>query len=383
MRIRKNLFLAILILSTFCVRAEVQWEAHVDCGSLFPSFIISMATFNLEKVKASPNYIGEPLGQVGCTVTSPQDDCPFTVEISSPKFIRHSLIEGRLPKAGEKYNIYPKLDYDYDALYSVIEPEPETISVKLTLAGEEVGTQQKTVEVRSIQDCLFAFKHDNGKITPYEFEFAAYVNENHPLIDRILKRALDLKLVNQFDGYQEGAAGVYEQAFAVWNVLQRQGIKYSSITTPSVESEKVFSQHVRSLEDSIANTQANCVDGSVMFASVFRKIGLKTFLVVIPGHCFMGIVQDEAAKKVLIIETTLIGSVDLKKLSLDRGINSLASGRKNNLSWTSFQQATQYGAKEFQEAILKIQSHTPGYYLIDIDKCRSLGIQPLKSKEIK
>ncbi len=383
MRLQSNLCLAFLICFVFSVKAEVQWQAHVDCGSLFPSFIISMATFDLEKIKRPTNYIGEIFGQVGCTVTSPQDDCPFTVEVSSPKFIRTSSIQGRLPKAGETYHIYPKLDYDYDALYSVIEPVPETISIKLTLAGEEVGTEQKTVDVRSVQDCLFAFKHDNGIITPYEFEFAAYVNENNPLIDKILKRALDLKLVNQFDGYQEGAAGVYEQAFAVWNVLQRQGIKYSSITTPSVESQKVFSQHVRSLEDSIANTQANCVDGSVMFASIFRKIGLKTFLVVIPGHCFMGIVQDETAKKVLIIETTIIGNVDLKPRSLDQGINSLMAGRKNNLSRTNFEQATQIGAKEFQAAILKMQSHTPGYYLIDIDKCRSLGIQPLKSKEVK
>jgi hypothetical protein len=373
----------LFFISSLFVRAEIEWQAHVDCGSLFPSFIISTATVNLEKVKAPPNYIGEPLGQVGCTVTSPRDDCPFTVEVSSPKFIRQSSIEGRLPKAGEKYNIYPKLDYDYDALYSVIEPVPETISVKLKLAGEEVGTQKKTVEVRSVQDCLFAFKHDDGKIAPYEFEFAAYVNENNPLIDRILKRALDLKLVNNFDGYQSGATGVYEQAFAVWNVLQRQGIKYSSITTPSVESEKVFSQHVRSLEDSVANTQANCVDGSVLFASIFRKIGLKTFLVIIPGHCFMDVVEDEAAKKVLVIETTMIGNVDLKQLSLERGINALASGRKNNSSRTSFEQATQYGAKEFQEALLKIKNRTPGYYLIDIDKCRKLGIQPLKSKLIR
>jgi len=383
MRIRANAYLAFLMFSAFCVHAEVQWCAEVDCGSLFPSFIISTATLHLEKAKRPAYYFGDLNGQVGCTVISPQDDCPFTLEVSSPKFIRKSLIEGHLPKAGEKYKIYPEIDYDYDALYSVIEPVPETISVKLALAGNEVGTQKKTVEVRSIQDCLFAIKADDGKTKPYDFNFAAYVNENHPLIDRILKRALDLKLVNSFDGYQGGAADVYEQAFAVWNVLQRQGIKYSSITTPSAESEKVFAQHVRSLEDSVATTQANCVDGSVLFASVFRKIGLKTFLVIIPGHCFMGIVQDEPTKKVLIIETTLIGSADLKQLSLDRGINSLKSGRKNNLSRTSFEQATQLGAKEFQEALPKIKSRTFGYYLIDIDKCRSFGIQPLKSKAMK
>ena len=209
-----------------------------------------------------------------------------------------------------------------------------------------------------------------------------YVNENHPLVHKILKKALDLKLVDRFVGYQSSEAEVYKQVFAIWNVLQRQGIKYSSITTPSAASQRVFSQHVRSLEDSIANTQANCVDGSVMFASIFRKIGLKTFLVHIPGHCYMGVMLDED-KEASIIETTMIGTVDLKEHTLERGINAAMSGRKNNASLTSFEAATQTGAKEFQEALPKIKSHAPEYRLIDIEACRALGIQPLRSKAVR
>jgi hypothetical protein len=79
---------------------------------------------------------------------------------------------------------------------------------------------------------------------------------------------------------------VMMQVFAIWNVLQRKGIKYSDIssTTPS---KFVVSQTVRFLDQSIDATQANCVDGSVLMASILQKIGINSHLVMVPGHCFL------------------------------------------------------------------------------------------------
>jgi hypothetical protein len=76
MRIRAYFCFTFLMVFAFFVKAEVQWQAEVDCGSLFPSFIISTATLNLEKAKRPSYYFGDLNGQVGCTVISPQDDYP-------------------------------------------------------------------------------------------------------------------------------------------------------------------------------------------------------------------------------------------------------------------------------------------------------------------
>ena len=97
----------------------------------------------------------------------------------------------------------------------------------------------------------------------------------------------------------------------------------------------------------------------------------------------MDVVEDEATAKNIVIETTMIGNVDLKQLSLERDINTLASGRKNNSSRTSFEQRNSIRSKRVIGALLKIKNRTPGYYLIDIDKCHNCGIQPLKSKLIR
>jgi hypothetical protein len=83
-------------------------------------------------------------------------------------------------------------------------------------------------------------------------------------------------------GYQGSEDDVLNQVFAIWNVFQRRGIKYSSITTTSSTSKKVASQYVRTFSDILNAKQANCVEGSILFASVLRKIGMAPFLVLLP-----------------------------------------------------------------------------------------------------
>ena len=143
MKARALILFSLIVLLAFFARAEVEWSAKVDFEALFPSYIISTATIQQPKANTDVAYLRDKNGQVGCEVISPEDDCLFKVEISSSKFIKISILEGRLPKAGRKYRIYPSLEYDFDALYKVIEPVPETVSVRLELAGKSVGIKKK------------------------------------------------------------------------------------------------------------------------------------------------------------------------------------------------------------------------------------------------
>ena len=50
--------------------------------------------------------------------------------------------------------------------------------------------------------------------------FAAYVNEENPMIDQLLREALNTRIVNRFLGYQSTAKGaVDKQVYALWNIL--------------------------------------------------------------------------------------------------------------------------------------------------------------------
>ena len=59
---------------------------------------------------------------------------------------------------------------------------------------------------------------------------------------------------------------------------------------------RVFSQRVRFLAETWDDRSANCVDGSVLIASVLQRIGLRSFLVLVPGHAFVGFYTDADAQ---------------------------------------------------------------------------------------
>src|SRR6202011_1600156 len=125
-----------------------------------------------------------------------------------------------------------------------------------------------------------------------------------------------------FDGYQAGdPSDVVKQVFAIWTAIQKHGIKYSSVTEVPGGSALVNSQFVRFLDQSVKNTQANCVDGSVLFASLLRKVGINPFLVAVPGHMYIGFYlnnsEDDEDREYVGLETTLIGASEVDEIDSD------------------------------------------------------------------
>ena len=153
--------------------------------------------------------------------------------------------------------------------------------------------------MRSISECLLGYYTQGRKFHDTGIFFAAYVNENHPMIDQILREALNTRIVNKFLGYQarNAAAAVDKQVYALWNVLQKRNFRYSSVSNTSLSSNVVISQRVRTFEDALNSSQINCVDGSVLFASLLRAINIEPILVRIPGHMFVGYYTDSNREK--------------------------------------------------------------------------------------
>ena len=74
----------------------------------------------------------------------------------------------------------------------------------------------------------------------------------------------------------------------------------------------IATQSVRFVEQSLRDEGANCVDASVLMASVLRRIGLRPVLLFKPGHCFVAVYDSAEGGQLIGIETTLIGSGPFK-----------------------------------------------------------------------
>lgn len=349
-----------------------RWGPALVMGNdLFPSFLIATATMR-PPAKAMPNHFGDWKKLIGVGIEATRPNTQVLVEVSSTKFIKPSRISVTLPARGVTYFVYPTLELDYSALRAQTTPLPETITIRVMEKSSSqngrpmVTTKTKTVQVRSITDCPFSRGRED-----WRWMFAAYVNENSPIIEQILQEASHVGLTNSFADYQHDERDVLKQIFSVWYVLQNRGIKYSNIVTPSAESDQVFSQTVRPISESFQYQQANCVDRSVLFASIFRKIGLHTQLVTVPGHCFVLVYLDKKSSKPFYIETTELGNTDLGPSSRAGGNPQLAQQNRQKISARAFFQANKDASDEARK---HLAMHD--ILFINVEQWRKLGLAP-------
>jgi hypothetical protein len=288
---------------------DLAWNLELGPdATFFPSLVVSVATLRLD-TKPDPTELGDPNGLLGVSVVAPRDGAKAEVEIATASLIAQSRLAVTLPKKGVRYFIYPYIKYHADQMVLIRQPFAETVTGKLSLDGLPQGEKTGRVTVRSINDCLYGYEED-GRWNDTSWLFAAYVNENHPAVEAILKEALAAGHVNSFSGYQGNVDDVREEVEAVWKALARRRIRYSSISSASAESPNVWSQHVRLLGEALAGRQANCVEGACLLASVFTKLGLNAALVNLPRHMIVAVDLDEDGEETLFLETTLLGDAD-------------------------------------------------------------------------
>ena len=363
---------------------------------IFPSAVISTATVDwngdaedAEDKKTDddaqllkhqiPRY-GDENSWMGVKLEGIKKGAEVSVEISSDGLIKASRWSGKLTKISEKnvVIIQPKILWNYEALKKAYQQSPVNISFTATLDGQEIPTLNETFTLRSINDCPLFIKRGKTNIS-LNFMCAAYVNENHPQVQEILKEALECRIVKQFDGYlSEDPDEVLRQVWAIWNALQRRGIKYSSVAT-TTPSESTICQTIRFLDQSIDGHQANCVDGSVLMASVLQKIGIKSYLVLIPGHCFLAFDRVEGSASLPTgLETTLLGVnniTDIKNMDL---LPKQEIKKEYADSFKTFSQAIGSGNSNIQKYARLLQNgENPDYALISIEDARKMGIMPI------
>lgn len=388
---RHGFALAVLILALASsplesAASEIDWDPQVyPMEQLFPSLVIGTATVKPED-EAFPvwdgDHIGDPQGIVGVSAIGVPRGSKVDVIVQENDVMKTSKISGVAPGQEEELTIYPKISWKYDRLASVKQAVPLDITVEMKVDGQSLGEKTLTSTLRPVNDCLFGVVNKEAdENSDFSWLFAAYVNENHPWVDRTLKEALATRIVDSFDGYQSGdPERVLMQIFAVWNVMQRKGLRYSDITATAAEQEGVYSQHVRLFDESVTAAQANCVDGSVLLAAVLRKIGLRPLLVLVPGHMYLAVWLDDDT--LIGIETTLMGGADLEAVDAKRLRSFLKfdpEEQKNIESWSTFEAAIEAGSESLEEVADRLDAEDPDYQLIDLADARALGILPISS----
>jgi len=366
---------------------------------LFPALIIATASVrpvepeDEEGAKPDPYLLGERFGLVGVSIKAPAANAKVKVTVKENDLMSATSWTGELAEEGMDYFIAPKVNYKFEQLRQVTQQKPLNVTFEVEVDGEPAGEQHETLQVRSINDCPFAVANseetlDDENVIAGSAElgwmFAAYVNENHPMLDKILQEALETRIVTAFKVTTHEHDETVRQAFALWSALQKRGLQYSSTTTTPGGSETVQSQFVRFVDQSLTNTQANCVDGSVLFASLLRKISIEPFLVTVPGHMYVGFYLGAGKSQFIGLETTVLGlpdAADEKKPAEPAALTALRdkldAATKTRRDWKTFARAIQTGTEDLLKNKPKVDAADPLYQWIDLAEARADGIMPI------
>ena len=338
-------------------------------GVLYPSLMLNIAKMKLE-MQHNDDELGDRNGLFGVKVIAPRAGAKAVVEMrASSPLVNPGRAEASLSRKGKAYHIYPFLSFR-DPITLVKQPVMITMTARLWLDDVPQGEQTVQVAIASANDCVHSFE-DDDEYYDTDWLYAAYVNENHPVVQQILREALATGEISSFPGYQTDASGVRKQVKAIWQALQRRGIRYSSIKTPSVKPKDVGVQHVRFISEALSGRQANCVEGSCLLASVFYKIGLETALVSLPEHMLVSVSLDPGGKRQLYLETTLLDDSTFED-ALESGAEQVAEAYEKARKAATRKKA---GKEEDDDD----EDEAP--HLISIREMRKAGVQAIPDRD--
>lgn len=368
----KNIFcfiLCLIILNSCSEKEKPKW-IFKSWDMIFPSYALAYAECKTEDYGEvdSTLYIGDLRSQdFSALLTNLRNNKSVTITLEETPYWEKSQLECKIPAHADSVYVYPQVVWKYDVLRKIQQPIPVSVTMHLKVDDMDLGKQTQSLTMRSIYECLYAWYEEySDSYTDNSESFAAYVNEDHPILQEVLKEGLTTGIISAYTGYQTANdTDVYAQVLSIWNALQRRGVKYSSITTTSQVSEKLFSQRVRGIEDALKYSQANCVDGTVLLASLLRAIDIDPLLIKVPGHMFLGFYLDENHESVAYLETTMLGfsgSVNTDNLSEFSNVES----------YNSFIKALEMGDNQITQYVTK-----EDFFILDISEARKYKIKPI------
>jgi hypothetical protein len=155
-----------------------------------------------------------------------------------------------------------------------------------------------------------------GLWTDLTHYYAAWVTPNAPAIMDLLRAAADLHPDKQLVGYQTDAEGVALQVRAVFDALKAQNLTYIDSRICFGATEGRINQRVRLPREALARRSANCIDGTLLMASLLEAASLNPALVFVPGHAFLAWEKQWQSGEWDYLETTLVGKADFAAAQL-------------------------------------------------------------------
>jgi hypothetical protein len=210
--------------------------------------------------------------------------------------------------AGDTVRIVPPLKAELD-LSSVRGERPSTLSFRVIEAlpsgDRQLWEETQAVTLLSRDMLPLSRKMATDAYKPTREFAAAWVTPNAKAIDAFLQRAKARAPRETFAGEQ---MPTIPQVWAIWDELKARGVSY--VMDPETLSDLGAVQRTRLPSEVLASTNAQCLESTILFATLLEAIGLRPLIVYVPGHAFVGwhTVEESglAGDSIVYLETTMV-----------------------------------------------------------------------------
>lgn len=142
--------------------------------------------------------------------------------------------------------------------------------------------------------------------------FGAFVTPNDPTVMAFLSNVRAAHPEHQLVGYQTGAPGVEAQVRAIYTALKAANVSYVNSTIAFSPEDGTRVQRVRLPAETLVTPNANCLDGTVLFASLIEAMSMNAAIVTMPGHAIVAWEMTKNGGDWDYLDTTLIGGHDFE-----------------------------------------------------------------------
>jgi hypothetical protein len=229
---------------------------------------------------------------------------------------------------------------------------PATILLRAKVDEKIIFQETRNLNIRAVDDMIWSLN------SPWDTEslIASWVTPNDPMVEEILSVAKEMLPGKKLPGYS--SSDVREEVKAIFNAVSNYKISY--VNSAMYFGQVGFTQRVKLPEESISEKSVNCIDGAVLFASLFENIGLQPLIILTNDHAFAGVRLAPNSKGILCIEITI-------------------AGRPMVDSSSSFTAAFEDAVKEATgEYNYSAQNGSGALRIIDIKRARAMRIYPLR-----
>ena len=211
-------------------------------------------------------------------------------------------------------------------LYANHEIAAATAVVKVTDSINRILHEETVpVRLRSVDDMYW------GPSFKFAAFIASWVTPHDPQVESVLTKAKEFMPGRRLPGYEDWKLPdqqritTRDEASAIYRALQETGVSYVK-SSRTLGQNTSISERVRLPGEAIHQLSANCIDGVVMYASLFENLGMDPVVVLVPGHSYVGVRESDNSDSYLYIETAITGraSFDAAVKAANRGIAKVA-----------------------------------------------------------